>query len=248
MKKAILLFAAASFAALTACNRSGAEAAAENTAAGSATCTGAIAVADCHIEFDGVNFTRSLNGGDSLVTVADSTLTFRCGPGRDLFNDPDGKLSSHSVPAIMTEIDNTLPFTLSARVTPGFTPDGTYNAAELLVFACDTLYQKLCFEQDERGRHRVVSVRTAGTSDDNNHDVIGCPDVYLKISSDTRTIASYYSLDGKEWQMVRLYRNSYPARILVGIASQSPKKDGCTSSFTDLCLRQDNVADFRMGN
>lgn len=77
MKKAILLFAAASFAAITACNRSGAEAAAENTAADSTTCTGAIAVADCHIEFDGVNFTRSLNGGDSLVTVADSTLTFR---------------------------------------------------------------------------------------------------------------------------------------------------------------------------
>lgn len=33
----------------------------------------------------------------------------------------------------------------------------------------------ICFEQDERGNHRVVTVRT---------------------------IASYYSLDGKEWQML----------------------------------------------
>lgn len=75
------------------------------------------------------------------------------------------------------------------------------------MFANDSLYQKLCFEQDERGAHRVVSVRTVGTSDDNNHDAITQDFVFLKISSDTQTIASYYSTDGKEWRMVRLYKD-----------------------------------------
>ena len=146
-----------------------------------------------------------------------------------------------------SDLDNSKPFTFSAKVRPGFTSDGTYNAADLLVFANDSLYQKLCFEQDERGNHRVVSVRTVGTSDDNNHDVISEDSVYLKISSDTETIASYYSIDGKEWYMVRLYKNSYPANLLLGIASQAPVKGECTSVFSDMVLSQDNVSDFRMG-
>ena len=130
---------------------------------------------------------------------------------------------------------------------PGFTPDGTYNAADLLVFANDSLYQKLCFEQDERGGHRIVSVRTVGTSDDNNHDLMNVDQVFMKISSDTQTIASYYSIDGKEWQMVRLYKNNYPDKLLIGIASQAPTKGNCLSYFSDMHLDRSNVTDFRLG-
>lgn len=204
-------------------------------------------LSDCNIRFDGVTFTKSLNGGDSLINVSDSVMTFYCSEGRDLFNDPNGKLSNHSIPGILTEVDNTKPFTISVKVKPEFTPEGTYNAADILVFASDSLYQKLCFEQDERGTHRVVSVRTVGTSDDNNHDVIAQDFVFLKISSDTQTIASYYSLDGAEWHMVRLYKNNYPANIMVGLSNQAPKKGSCESVFTDLQFNQSNVADFRMG-
>ena len=114
--------------------------------------------------------------------------------------------------------------------------------------ACDTLYQKFCFEQDERGKHRVVTVRTIGTSDDNNHEVITQDFIYYKISSDTKTIASYYSLDGDEWQLVRLYRNSYPKDLKVGISSMAPQKDICISEFSELILSTETVDDFRMGN
>ncbi len=48
--------------------------------------------------------------------------------------------------------------------------------------------------------------------------------VYLKISSDTKTIASYYSIDKKRWNMVRLYKNYYPKNIYLGISSQCLKK------------------------
>lgn len=209
--------------------------------------TSKMELADCDINFNGVRFSKSLNGGDSLVQVQDSVLTFSCPEGRDIFNDPNGKLSNHTIPAVLAEVDNSKPFTISVNVCPGFTSYGTYNAAELLVFANDTLYQKLCFEQDERGNHRVVSVRTVGTSDDNNHDVISEDSVYLKISSDTETIASYYSIDGKEWHMVRLYKNNYPSNLLLGIANQAPVKGECTSVFSNMIFRQNNVSDFRMG-
>ena len=45
------------------------------------------------------------------------------------------------------------PFTLIAKVTPEFTAEGLYNAADLFVYSCDSLWQKLAFEQDEYGNH-----------------------------------------------------------------------------------------------
>lgn len=130
----------------------------------------------------------------------------------------------------------------------GFTEDGLYNAAALFVYASDSLYQKFCFEQDERGNHRVVTVRTVGTSDDNNHEVFNdAKFIWYKISSDARTIASYYSLDGQQWQLVRLYKNAYPDTLYLGICSQAPQSDECVSVFDQLLLTTDNVCDFRMG-
>ena len=103
------------------------------------------------------------------------------------------------------------------------------------------------FEQDEYGNHRIVTVRTQGTSDDNNHDKLDVSSVYLKISSDTKTIASYYSIDKKRWNMVRLYKNCYPKNIYLGISSQCPQKGSCTSRFEEISLSHDNVSDFRLG-
>lgn len=246
MKKSIIM-AAALLVATASCRTDSGEGQGAPSAQDLTISDDPMVLTDCDIVFDGVRFNKAVNGGDSLVEIKDSVLEFDCSEGRDLFNDPNMKLSNHSVPAIMTEIDNTKPFTFSAKVNPGFSADGTYNAAELLVFANNTLYQKLCFEQDERGNHRVVSVRTEGTSDDSNHDIVTDESVYLKISSDTRTIASYYSTDGLEWRMVRLYRNNYPSNLLVGIASQAPKSGNCLSQFSDLKLEKNNVSDFRMG-
>ncbi len=115
------------------------------------------------------------------------------------------------------------------------------------VYVNDSFFQKLCFEQDERGKHRVVSVRTVGTSDDNNHDIVVQPYVYMKISSDAQTIASYYSLDNKNWQMVRLYENNYPAEIWMGISTQCPMGKGSKSIFEEITSTKESVSDFRLG-
>ena len=74
-----------------------------------------------------------------------------------------GQAACGTAPMLLAEVDNTKLFTFTAKVTPGFTPEGMYTAADLFVFAGDRLWQKLAFEQDERGNHRVVSVRTRGT-------------------------------------------------------------------------------------
>ncbi len=202
----------------------------------------------CNVSLNGLHFTRSLNGAEKQVSDSAGIVTFRAKPHADYFRDPNGKISQDDAAILFMEVDNTKPFTYSAKVKTGFSPEGTYNAATLFVFANDTLWQKLCFEQDERGIHRVVSVRTIGTSDDNNHEVVnGKEPIYFKISSDAQTIASYYSLDGKTWQMVRLYKNSYGNKIYLGICSQAPRSDECISTFENLQLTTDHVKDFRLG-
>jgi len=204
---------------------------------------------DCDITIGDIRFTRALNGADTLVNISNKgEVKFRAGEKKDFFCDPNGKLSNNTAPILLTEIDNTKPFTLQARIRPEFTEKGLYNAGVLYLYANDKLWQKFCFEQDERGNHRVVTVRTIGTSDDNNHDVVKGQDyVYFKYSSDTETIASYYSLNGKEWQMVRLYKNEYPDHLWVGISNQCPQDTGSISYFSELELSQNAVSDFRMG-
>ena len=81
-----------------------------------------------------VTFTKSINGADTCVTIlADGGLEFNCPGGLDFFCDPnEGKLSNNTLPVLLIPTDNTKPFTLTAKVTPEFTSDGLYNAADLL--------------------------------------------------------------------------------------------------------------------
>lgn len=245
MKKTIiLLFAVALF---TACGAKFKKANAEKSNCDSTSMLKSGMIKDCDIKFGGVKFTSALNGADSLVTINGSRLRFNVGEKKDFFRDPNGKLTNATAPILLTKIDNTKPFTLTAKVTPSFTKAGLYNAGVLYIYANQTLWQKFCFEQDERGNHRIVSVRTQGTSDDNNHDIVKQDYAFMRIYSDTHTVALYYSLDNKEWQMVRLYKNNYPENIYVGISSQCPKDKGSFCYFDNLSLSTQIVSDIRIG-
>jgi uncharacterized protein len=109
------------------------------------------------------------------------------------------------------------------------------------------LWLKMAMEMDERAKTRMVSVRTIGTSDDDNHDVITAKSVYTKISSDTKTVAFYYSLDNKTRQLSRLFKNDYPASVWVGVSAQSPMGDGTSAVFEELSLMKRSVFAFRLG-
>ena len=200
----------------------------------------------CDVTIANIHFTKSVNNAASNISVDNHKITFTSGEKTDYFSDPNGKLSNTSAPILLTKIDNSKPFTFSAKVTPGFTDD-VYNAGVLYIYINDFFFQKQCFEQDERGKHRIVTVRTVGTSDDNNHDIVEQPYAYMKISSDTHTIAFYYSLDNVIWQMVRLYENNYPSEIWVGISNQCPMGKGSHSIFEELDLQLKSVSDFRLG-
>ena len=200
---------------------------------------------ECRIKLPGITFTRSLNGAAAHAKVESARLTLASEARRDNFRDPDGKLSNHTAPLLLTEVDNRKPFTLTARITPTFLK--TYDAGTLYIYVKEDLWLKMAMEMDERGKTRMVSVRTIGTSDDNNHDVVTSKSVYMKISSDTKTVGFYYSLDKKSWQLIRLFKNDYPASIWVGISTQSPLGEGTSAVFEDVSLTRQSISDFRLG-
>ncbi len=200
---------------------------------------------ECSIELMGVNFTRSLNDAAEHTTLQNGKLRLQSEAKKDFFNDPDGKLTNSSAPVLVTKVDNAKPFTFTVRVTPEFIT--TYDAGAVYIFSTEKLWQKFAFEQDEQGRSRIVSVRTIETSDDNNHDIIDQESVYLKISSDTKTVGFYYSTDNTNWNLARLYRNDYPGTVWLGLSAQSPMGDGSSADFEECSLTEKSVANFRTG-
>jgi regulation of enolase protein 1 (concanavalin A-like superfamily) len=201
---------------------------------------------ECSVTVSGVEFTKSINGAKNTATVNGEKLVLTSDAKCDNFNDPDGKLSNNTAPVLLTEIDNTKPFTFTVKVTPTFTD--TYDAGTMYIYLNPKLWFKFAFERDERMRTRIVTVRTIETSDDNNHDVVDSTGVYMKISSDVKTIGFYYSLDKEDWQLVRLFRNDYPVELWAGLSAQSPIGNGTSVTFEECSLTQSSITDFRMGN
>lgn len=200
----------------------------------------------CHIALPGITFTRSLNGAADHAKVSDGKVTLKADAKRDNFRDPNGTGSNNSAPVLLTEVDNTKPFTLTAKITPTFL--ATYDAGALYIWVKDDLWLKLAMEMDERHKTRMVTVRTTGTSDDNDHEVVTAKSVFMKISSDTKVVGFYYSLDGKTWQLIRVFKNAYPSTIWVGVSTQSPAGKGTTAVFEDLSLTKQSITNFRLGN
>jgi uncharacterized protein len=204
-----------------------------------------ISSAPCSVALPGFTFTRSLNDAAAHARIADGRLELRGDARTNSFRSPDGKFTVHNAPVLLAEIDNRQPFTFTAKVTPGLAQ--TYDAGALFLFVRDDLWFKLALELDERKQPRMVTVRTIGTSDDNNHDVISTPSVYMKISSNTRTIGFYYSLDNQSWQLIRLFKNDYPESLWIGVSAQSPLGQGMTTVFENLALQPQSIANFRLG-
>lgn len=200
---------------------------------------------ECSVKVSGIEFTKSLNDAMKSATVDGDKLIITSNAQCDNFNDPDAKLSNNTAPVLLTKIDNAKPFTFIAKVAPTFKE--TYDAGTMYIYLNPNLWFKFAFERDERMKSRIVTVRTIETSDDNNHDVVNNASVYMKISSDVKTIGFYYSLDKEQWQLVRLFKNDYPAELWVGLSAQSPIGNGTNAIFEECSLTQSSISDFRMG-
>lgn len=192
-------------------------------------------------------FSESLNkakentkvfGSDSLEMASSTETDFFIEPGQPPYNKANA-------PLLLMPVDNTKPFTFSIKVSPSHLVK--YDAGMAFLYVNDSEWLKFAFEVDERMIGRIVTVKTKQFSDDNNHDAIPAKSVYLQISSDTKVVGFYYSLDAKTWQLVRVFKNEYPQNLKIGIGSQSPAGKGNKVVFSEFKFTETNVKDFRMG-
>lgn len=205
-------------------------------------------ITNVDIQVGNIKFDRSINISDNQIIKTDvDKIELTATSGTDLFLDPKGIADNKTAPMLLKKIDNSKPFTFTAKVSPQFKEGGLYDAGGLIVYSKDDFWQKVCFEQDERGYYRIVTVKTLNTSDDNNHDRLDNNSVYLRFSSDTQVIGSYYSVNGEDWQLVRIYKNEYPREVWIGLSSQAPKVSTLASSFEVIKLKDEAIKDFRMG-
>ena len=192
-------------------------------------------------------FKESLNlGFEQTQQLAGEKIEITSTSETDFFIEPGTPpYEKGNAPLLLTEVDNTKPFTFSFKTTPEHLVK--YDAGMAFIYVDAKTWLKFAFEADERMNKRIVTVNTRNLSDDNNHDAVKAASVHMKISSDTKVIGFYYSTDGREWQLVRVLKNDYPEKIKLGIGAQSPVGKGNKAVFEDVRLTGECVKDFRMG-
>lgn len=170
-------------------------------------------------------------------------------PGHtDWFNNPvpeDGKLSAPvaNAPFFYTEV--TGDFVFRAKVRPNFR--SVYDACALMVIQDETLWTKAAFEKSDFGTTAAVCVVTNGISDDANGCNIQQEEVWLQIVRVGDVFCTHYSLDGENFDMVRLFHLPVEKTVKVGIEAQSPAGEGGLRFYSDISLENRTVANLRAG-
>jgi len=192
-----------------------------------------------------LHFDTSLNNAQQQMQKESNRMILSSTKETDYFIEPGGAYEKANAPLLLKKIDNTNSFTFTTKLTPEH--NVKYDAGMAFIYVDEKHWLKFAFEADERMNTRIVTVRTNESSDDNNHEIVKEKIVYLKISSDTKSIGFYYSTDGVTWHLVRVFKNEYPQTIYIGVGTQSPAGNGNKTIFEGIELSRSSVKDFRSG-
>jgi regulation of enolase protein 1 (concanavalin A-like superfamily) len=192
-----------------------------------------------------LNFDTSLNNAQQQMQKESNKMILSSTKETDYFIEPGGVYEKTNAPLLLKKIDNTKPFTFIAKLTPEH--NVKYDAGMAFIYVDEKHWLKFAFEADEQMNTRIVTVRTTESSDDNNHETVKEKTVYLKISSDTKSIGFYYSTNGTAWHLVRVFKNEYQQTIYIGVGTQSPAGNGNKTIFEGIEWSSSSVKDFRSG-
>lgn len=161
------------------------------------------------------------------------------GEKTDMFRDPNVTYNTDNAPKLMFRPDND--FVLTATIEHNFSTKWDGGA---IVLKADSLnWIKFCFEKDYKGKRRVVTVVTKNISDDCNSAEISSNKVFYKIAKADNVITLYYSLDGKQWMLVRHLQFDTPNGFEAGFLAQSPLGKKCTVKFSNISYQAKKIKD-----
>ena len=109
------------------------------------------------------------------------------------------------------------------------------------------IWTKAAFEKSDFGTVAAVCVVTNKISDDANGCNINQPSMWLKVCRVGDIFSTHYSLDGKTYNMIRLFHLPAEKSIKVGIEAQSPAGEGGMRYYSDIKLEKKTVKNLRTG-
>jgi regulation of enolase protein 1 (concanavalin A-like superfamily) len=112
-----------------------------------------------------------------------------------------------------------------------------------MFWADDHNWPKLSFELSPAKQPTMVTVVTRGRSDDCNSIAIPGDTVYLQIAKSGPAYVFYSSMDGKNWQVLRVFRLQEGLKPRIGFESQSPAGAGTEAVFSEILYVKKKIAD-----
>ncbi|SNT47993.1 hypothetical protein SAMN05421812_10748 [Asanoa hainanensis] len=204
-----------------------------------------------HVTIPGVPFPLVPSNAEHWrVDEATGAVTVEAQPHTDMFIDPgDTAVSAESLLNAATLLGQPPKgdFQFSARVTADF--KSTFDAGVLLLWLDERHWAKLCFEFSPAAEPMIVSVVCRGVSDDANAFVVAGRSVWLRVSRLDRVYAYHASLDGKAWQLIRVFAlDGDTSGDRIGLEGQSPTGDGCGATFEEIRFVPERLTDLRNGS
>ncbi|MBQ2626766.1 MAG: DUF1349 domain-containing protein [Eubacterium sp.] len=185
---------------------------------------------------------------ESQCMTINGELAILAPPKTDWFNDPvpeDGLLKAPVANALFFYTEVTGDFVFRAKVRPNHRY--VYDACALMVIQDEYVWAKAAFEQSDFGTKAAVCVATNQISDDANGCNIEQEEAWLQIVRVGDVFCTHYSLDGKRFDMVRLFHLPVGECVKVGLEAQSPAGEGGLRFFSDVTLEMKTVGNLRAG-
>lgn len=171
-------------------------------------------------------------------------LRITAGGKTDMFRDPNVTYNTDNAPKLLFTPDED--FVLSASIQHAFT--NKWDGGAIVLIEDSLNWIKYCFEKDYTGAKRVVSVVTKNISDDCNSAEIFQNKVFYKIAKAGNVITLYYSLNNKNWLLVRHLQFNNQKPIKVGFLAQSPTGTKCEVLFSNIQYSAKRIKDPYLGN
>ena len=124
-----------------------------------------------------------------------------------------------------------------------------YDACALLVYENENVWAKLALENSDLPCRKpaVVSVVTNRISDDCNGPVMDSNSVWLQVSRVDDCFGFHYSVDGTEYQMVRVFTLPVGKTVKVGFEAQAPAGVGGKRYFREISIENKRIHNIRAG-
>ena len=192
--------------------------------------------------FKWLNESKVIETSGKITLLATEKSDFFCRAG-GVSEDGITPDNLSNAPFYYTEVTDD--FVMTVKVSHDF--KSIYDAAAIMVFENDRMWAKACFELTDFDTHAVVSVVTNQFSDDANGCNLNSNSCWLKMARLGDVFGFYYSEDGENFYMMRVFGLPVGKTVKVGLLAQAPAGPRGERHFDNFSLENTTVKNIRAG-